>query len=234
MDPVSPGTPSPGSPERGPASTRRLPDPEVDPKVNARYRWQTSARRWAKWFEDENREVFEHRESIVAALGLRPGLEVADIGTGTGVFTLEMAPILGTSGRLYAVDIHDYFLDHVEAAARKAGLSNVEMILATHDSSALPPNSIDLAFVCQVYHHIEQPGPYLLTLWNALRPGGRLVVIDFDRRMGDSFIQGHVRADPSVMREEIEMVGFVHRRTHDLLQESFFYEFERPALDRQP
>ncbi len=188
--------------------------------------------KFEKRFEVESREVFAHRERIVALLGLQPGLAVADIGAGTGVYTLLFAPQVGPSGRVFAVDIAKNFVDHLRAEAAAAQLPQIEPVLCTERSVELPAQSVDLAFVCDTYHHFEYPQATLASIRDALRPGGELVILDFIREPGVSseWILGHVRASEAVVRQEIEAAGFefVRREETPYLRENYVLRFRRP------
>ena len=182
--------------------------------------------------EVESREVFAQRERVVALLGLRPGMAVADIGAGTGLYTLLFAPLVGPKGRVFAVDIAKNFVDHLRAEAAAAQLPQIEPVLCTERSVELPPASVDLAFVCDTYHHFEFPRSTLASLRTALRPGGELVILDFIREPGVSseWILGHVRASEAVVRQEIEAAGFefVRREETPYLRENYVLRFRRP------
>jgi predicted methyltransferase len=136
---------------------------------------------------------------------------------------------VGPSGRVYAVDVQDYFLRHIADKARKAGLDNIELVQGDARSSKLPPASVDVAFMSDVYHHLAYPKTYLADLHQAIRPGGRLVVVDFVREEGrsEAWILEHVRASPDQFRAEIEAAGFTLARDLDLLLQNFFHIYAR-------
>lgn len=185
---------------------------------------------WTQKFETESREIFHERARIVASLGLKPGMAVADIGAGTGLFTLPFAQAVGAGGQVYAVEIARNFLEHIRARAQQAQAANVQAILGTEKSVELPAASIDLAFICDVYHHFEYPQSSLATLHQALKPGGTLVLIDFRRIPGESsdFILGHVRAGQEVFEAEIAAAGFEKvDEVTGLLKENYFVKFRR-------
>jgi ubiquinone/menaquinone biosynthesis C-methylase UbiE len=197
-------------------------DKFLDPKLNVE--------EWTKKFETESREIFHQREKIVAAAGLKPGMVMADIGAGTGLFTLHFAQAVGADGKVFAVEIAKNFLEHIKARASKASASNVQTILCTERSVELPEASIDLAFICDVYHHFEFPSASLATLHKALKPGGTLVLIDFNRIPGETsdFIMGHVRAGQEVFEAEVNAAGFEKvDEVKDLLKENYFVKFRR-------
>jgi ubiquinone/menaquinone biosynthesis C-methylase UbiE/protein tyrosine phosphatase (PTP) superfamily phosphohydrolase (DUF442 family) len=174
----------------------------VDPKLNVT--------EWLGRFEIESREVFAQRAAVVRACKLKTGQHVADIGAGTGFFSRMFAQTVGTDGKVYAIDISSGFVEHIAVQARKEGVENLTPVLCTERSVKLPPASVDVAFVCDTYHHFEYPRSTLASIYRALKPGGVLVVIDFERIPGKSreFILGHVRAGKDVFRQEIEAAGF--------------------------
>ncbi|MBL9077592.1 MAG: methyltransferase domain-containing protein [Planctomycetes bacterium] len=183
-------------------------------------------------FEGESREVFTQRARIAALLQLRPGMAVADVGAGTGLYTLMFAPKVGTTGRVYGIDIAPKFVEHIRRQAAARDLSQVEARLCSERSVDLPAASVDLVFVCDTYHHFEYPMATLASIHAALRPGGELVVLDFIREPGVSreWILGHVRAGEAVVRQEIEAAGFrfVRREATPFLHENYVLRFRRP------
>lgn len=204
---------------------------EVDGKINESYADQTNPNKWAMRFEKEGREVFDHRDEIIAALGLHEGMAVADVGAGTGLFTLALAEVVGPKGQVFAVDVQAYFLDHIGQKAKKAELRNVALVRARQDAVGLTEGSVDVVLMCDSYHHVEKPAAYLASLKAALRPGGRLFIVDYIAIEGQSeaWMIEHVRATPSEFREEIESAGFRFVGAREgLLEENFFFEFERP------
>jgi ubiquinone/menaquinone biosynthesis C-methylase UbiE len=183
-------------------------------------------------FEVESREVYARRDKIVEACKLKPGMVVADVGAGTGLFTRLLAKEVGPAGQVYAVDIAPKFLEHVQKTSRQAGLRNVTPVLCNPDSVDLPPDSVDLAFVCDTYHHFEFPQRTLESLGRAIKPGGRLVVVDFVRIPGKSsdWVLGHVRAGQEVVEKEIAAAGFEKTgEVKELLKENYLVVFTRPA-----
>ena len=210
-----------------PATTTKS---KTDPKINEPFR-KPNAKDYVKKFETESRENFAHRQEIVDALELKPGMAVADVGAGTGLFTRLFADKVGPTGKVYAVDIAQAFLDHIAADAKKRGQRQVATVLASQDSTNLPAGSVDLVFLSDVYHHLEKPEKTLASIRRALRPGGRLVVVEFDRVEGRSsaFVLKHVRAGQAVFRKEIEDAGFTAIPTPNppKLKENFFLRFEK-------
>lgn len=203
----------------------------VKPGINDKFLDpQMNLDEWVGKFETESREIFHQREKIVAAVGLKPGLTVADIGAGTGLFTLPFALATGDTGKVYAVEIAAKFLQLIQQRAMKAGVKNVQTVLGTARSVELPEASIDVAFICDVYHHFEFPQASLASLHRALKPGGQVVLIDFKRIPGVSsdFVMGHVRAGQEVFEGEFEAAGFEKLgEVGDVLKENYIVRFRR-------
>jgi ubiquinone/menaquinone biosynthesis C-methylase UbiE len=119
---------------------------------------------------------------VLATLGVRRGSVVADVGAGPGYFTVPLARAVGTTGRVYAVDPGLPHLDRLRARLAKAGLRNVTPVLGRGDDPHLPPRSCDLVLVVNTYHHFPDGPAFLRRAASALRPGGVLAAIDFDKR----------------------------------------------------
>ena len=201
------------------------------PKINDAFK-KPDVKQYIKKFESEERENYVLRHEIVAALNLSPGMAVADIGAGTGLFTRLFAEKVGATGKVYAIDIAPRFLEHIADDAKRRQQHQVVTVLGSQDSTNLPRESVNLVFLSDVYHHLESPEKTIESIRQALRPGGRLVVIDFDRVEGKSsaFVLKHVRASQAVFRKEIESAGFVWIPTPNppRLKENFFLRFEKP------
>lgn len=208
------------------------PERSVAPGINAEYlKPDLDVDQWVERFEKEGREIYDQRDRIVDATGVKPGLVVADIGAGSGLFTLEFAGRVGTRGTVYAVDVVKDFLTRIAVRAEAAGWRNVRTILASERSVELPPNSIDLAFICDTYHHFEYPAGTMASLHRALRRGGEVVVIDFRRIPGQSsdWILGHVRAGQETFEAEIVAAGFEKIEEQAFLRDNYFLRFRKVA-----
>ena len=202
----------------------------VRPGINRYYQdpdWQ----QWVNTFERSGREVYDRRHVIVDAAGVLPGQVVADIGAGTGLFTRLFARRVGPQGRVYAVDISQPFIENILHSAREQGLTNVEGVVNSHKDVALPPRSIDLAFLVDTYHHFEYPVSMLSSIHQALKPGGRLIVIDFrrDPRHSSRWVMGHVRAGRDTVIDEITRAGFRLIDDKPLLRTNYYLVFSKPV-----
>ena len=210
--------------------TANAQEKSVKPGINEPFK-NPDVEKFQKTFEGESREVFVQREKIVAACGVSPGMVVADIGAGTGLHARLFSRAVGDDGQVYAVDIAAKFLEHIRKTSRDAGLRNITPVLCDEDSVNLPPSSVDVAFVCDTYHHFEYPQKTLASLYRAIRPGGKLVVVDFIRIAGKSsvWILFHVRAGQEVVEQELTDAGF--RKADEvkgLLKENYLIIFTKP------
>ena len=184
---------------------------------------------WMQRFESEGREIYERRFDILEAAQVREGMEIVHVGAGTGLFTFMLSQAVGDTGRVYAVDIVHEFVDLIRerAAARKA--LNIEGVVCSPRSVMMPSQSVDLAFLCDVYRYFDYPKSSMASIHRALRPGGQLVVIDFLMLPGISTPwvleeAGHARRE---FIAEIEAHGFQLLEDLPILQESFFLRFQR-------
>lgn len=191
---------------------------------------------WVERFEVESREVYHARDEVMRSLGLKPGDRVADIGAGTGFYSLLMADRVGPEGWVFAVDISPKFVEHLARQFADRGVVNATTVLCDERSVRLPPESIRVAFICDVYHHFEFPHHTMRSLHRALRADGRVFVIDFERIPGVSreWTLDHVRAGKETFIDEIRDAGFelVAERVIPGFEENYFLEFRKPA-DRQ-
>ncbi len=198
----------------------------VRPGINRHFEdpdWQ----RWVNTFERPGREVYDRRHAIVAASKVRPGMEVADIGAGTGLFTRLFAPAVEPDGTVYAIDISRTFIDNILRTCREQGLSNVQGIVNPPDDIGLPANSIDLAFITDTYHHFEYPRQTMASIHQALRSEGRVIIIDFrrDPRISSKWVMGHVRGNKAQVIQEMQAAGFRLVDDRPLMRTNYFLEF---------
>ncbi|MEM6363151.1 MAG: methyltransferase domain-containing protein [Planctomycetota bacterium] len=206
-----------GSSSVRPGINKAFLDPDLD------------VQRWLDTFEVESREIFQSRRSIADAMKLGRGDHVADVGSGTGLFLELISRRVGSDGHVYAVDIAPAFVTRAREVAETRDLRNITPVLGGQANVRLAPKSIDVAFLCDVYHHFEYPTASLQSLHRALRSGGSLIVIDFNRIEGITrqWLLDHVRADKQTFKQEIEAAGFqfVGEESIDGLSENYFLRF---------
>ena len=133
----------------------------------------------ADWLERAERAREERPDLVIGALELKPGIAVADIGAGTGYYAWRIAQRIGRSGTVYAVDIQPEMVRLLEQQIARRGVSNVKPLLGTATDPRLPPDTLDLALMVDVYHEFEFPHEMLQAIVRALKPGGRLVFVEF-------------------------------------------------------
>jgi len=198
----------------------------ADPAINRPYLDPDFAQ-WVERFESPGREVYDRRAAIVAASGVKPGMRVADIGAGTGLFTLLFARAVGPTGHVTAVDISPTFVANIQRRAQNEKLGNVGTRVNSQTDTGLPPASVDLVFISDTYHHFEQPRAMLASIHRALRAGGTLIVIDFERDEGksSSWVLDHVRAGKQRVTGEIEAAGFRLAADIRLLEQNYYLRF---------
>ncbi|HSR68016.1 MAG TPA: class I SAM-dependent methyltransferase [Acidobacteriota bacterium] len=160
--------------------------------------------------EAEDREIYAHRSAIATLVGPPPGSVVADVGAGSGFMVEEFARLVGPQGKVIALDINAAMMRHVSEEAAEKGLDNVVARVSGEREVTLEPQSVDIVFISDTYHHFEYPQSMMESIHRALRPGGQLIVVDFERIEGQSedWVLQHVRAGREVFRQEIEAAGF--------------------------
>jgi ubiquinone/menaquinone biosynthesis C-methylase UbiE len=136
--------------------------------------WQGAA-----WLERGEREREERTDLLLAALALRPGMVVADIGAGTGSLSRRMAPAVTPGGKIWAVDVQPEMISLLQASARNSGLTQIEARLSSVDDVKLPAASVDLAIMVDVYHELAYPYEVMASVLKALKPGGRVVFVEY-------------------------------------------------------
>jgi ubiquinone/menaquinone biosynthesis C-methylase UbiE len=175
---------------------------------------------YAKVLNDPGRDAWQKPHEVVMALELKSSEVVADIGAGTGYFASRFARHAAT---VYAVDIDAKLLE----MAKKGAPANLLTILAAPDDPKLPPAAVDMIFFCDVLHHIANRPQYYEKLKAALKPGGRIVVIDFYKKALPVGPPPEMKIDSDAMIAEFKASGFKMTRQWDMLPYQYFYEFKR-------
>lgn len=160
---------------------------------------------------------------IIKALAIIPGTVVADIGCGGGFFTMRFAEAVGLDGRVYAADSNKKFLDYVKNHALQHQMTNVTTMLVDEKGVNLPEHGCDLIFLRNVVHHIEDRKSYCQTLKKYLKPGGRVVIIDYKKRKSMNFItwMGHYVEEEEI-KQMMREAGYELAQGHDFLPEQSF------------
>jgi len=202
----------------------------VAPGINERFLEGQNYNEFVDSFEREGREIFDKRNDIVQATGLKAGMAVADVGAGSGLFTYLFAREVGQGGKVYAVDINQVMVDNIVRRSRELGYKHVEGRLGSAKNVPIPAAVVDVVFTCDVYHHFEYPQVILRAIREALKPGGSFIVVDFERIPGVSSerILKHVRAGKETVIREVEAEGFRMVEEKKLMQQNYFVRFEKP------
>lgn len=161
------------------------------------------AEEWIKTLDGTQRVADMKIEQVVAALRLRPGQIIADIGAGSGLLAVPLARAVGPTGRVYAVEIDAGFFPEIKKRVSSAQVTNVETVLGKYTDPALPVKNIDLALFHDVMHHVKERAAYIKTLAAYLAPSGRIVVIDYEGGMGPH------SADPALQVPREQLIGWM-------------------------
>lgn len=165
--------------------------------------------RWEQQFESPARDVIVNRAAIVAAAGLKAGDRVADVGAGTGAYLAALSAAVGRQGHVLAVDISPGFVMHMSQRAAREGLSNVSAVLGRGDNPTLPANGLDAIITINTFHHFEAPEEMIAHFARALKPGGTLLLVDFDVKPGTGAERRAMTGrDKSAVIKLIEAGGF--------------------------
>ncbi len=182
----------------------------------------------AIWLERPGRETAEFPTRVVEALDLLPDEVVADIGAGTGYFTFKIAPLV-PEGKVLAVDIQPEMLDQIRARMEADSLANVEPILGTVDNPNLPADSVDVALIVASYHQFSHPHEMMQNIVAALKPGGRLVLVEYRGEDPTISVDALLKMTEAQSRKEMARHGLVWRQTKDFLPQQHFMVFEKPS-----
>lgn len=171
----------------------------------------------AAWLDRPEREAEEAPSKAIAALGLPKGAVVADVGAGSGYYTVLLARAVGPTGRVVATDLQPGMLDILRGKVARERLSNVEVVQGRADDPVLPPARFDLILMVDVYHELASPQVFVRKLKQALKPGGRLVLIEFRLEDPRVPIREEHKMSVSQVRQELGADGFQIERVIDVL-----------------
>jgi arsenite methyltransferase len=175
-------------------------------------------------YEGISRDDWQQPQKLIGALNIQPGAVIADLGSGSGYFTFRLAEAVGAGGKVYAVDIDPDMIGLVTKTAKEKSIRNIEPILAKPDNPLLPKAAVDLIFTSNTYHHIDDRIRYFSNLRQFLRPGGRIAIIEFDRR---GWLQGLLRhyTPSEFIEREMEQAGYTLQQSFDFLDRQSFLIF---------
>ena len=174
--------------------------------------WQGAA-----WLERGERQQEERGDLLLRELGLKPGMTVADVGAGTGYYARRMAPLVGSGGEVLAVDVQPEMIQMLTELAKKAGINNIKPVLSTQDNVKLAENSVDLAIMVDVYHELEFPFEVMQSLVRAIKPGGRVVFVEYRAEDARVPIKALHKMTEAQVRKEAAQHALVYERTASTL-----------------
>ncbi len=183
--------------------------------------------------EDPARDAYQKPHEVLMALGLKAGERIADIGAGAGYFTLRFAQHVGATGLVYGVDISPDMILHLNQRVRDLRLDNVRTILAPPDDPLLTDRSVDRFFICETWHHIADHPHYLDLMKKMLRPGGQVIVIDFQAKPTPVGPPPEMRLSRDSVVQEFERNGFTLARENGFLPYQYFLVFTAAARSGQ-
>jgi ubiquinone/menaquinone biosynthesis C-methylase UbiE len=195
---------------------------QVATEANKQYTTKEGRAAMVPALDSPDRDIRQKPKELVAALSIKEGMTVVDLGTGPGYMLPFLSAAAGVEGRVIAEDIQSDFIEKARAKAEKDHLSNVEFILGTETDPKLPPRSADLILVLDVYHHFDYPDKMLAAFRAALKPGGRLAIVEYHKKRGamgggdpDRALT-HIRASAEEVEKEVQAAGFklLWRRDH--------------------
>ncbi|MEX0805502.1 MAG: methyltransferase domain-containing protein [Candidatus Binatia bacterium] len=174
-------------------------------------------------YEGFDRDQWQQPERVIQSLQIRPGAVVADLGSGSGYFALRLAKAVGTTGKVYAVDIDSAINEALKERAKKEQAGNIAVLLAKPNDPRLP-EPVDLIFTSNTYHHIDNRISYFAGLREYLRPSGKIAVIDYDRR---AWLEGLLRhyTPKEFIKREMEQAGYELQNDFDFLERQSFLVF---------
>jgi ubiquinone/menaquinone biosynthesis C-methylase UbiE len=181
----------------------------------------------ASWLERPEREREEAPSKAIEALDIKPGQVVADVGAGSGYYTVRLAARVGASGKVFATDIQPQMLALIRQRVLRDRLTQVEVVQATPTESGLPPNQLDLILMVDVYHELASPQAVLRQLRAALKPEGRLVLIEFRKESAWVPIREEHKMSVKEARMELEAEGYRFDRVIDVLPWQHILVFRR-------
>lgn len=182
---------------------------------------------WIRTLEQPGRVAGLKVDEILGALRLQPGDVVADIGAGPGVFSLPLAKAVSPGGKVYAVEIDQAFLDHIDRKVKEEQVTNVQTVLGKFGDPNLPARDVDLAFFHDVLHHVEDRAGYLKSLAVYLKTSARIAIIELDAERGAHRNQAELQVTRDQVAAWMAEIGFEPAEEVDLFTDKWFVVYSR-------
>ena len=182
---------------------------------------------YIKMLESPDRASYQMLDRVIESLCRKEGNAIADIGAGSGYFTVLFSKRAGKNGKVFACDIEKGMIDYIEKRIKNENLKNVVPILCKPDDPMLPQSSVDLIFICDTYHHIGKRGDYLTLLKKYLKPGGRLTIVDYQKHETPYGPPLSMRIDRKEIIKEITGAGYKLDAEFFFLPYQYFIVFKK-------
>jgi ubiquinone/menaquinone biosynthesis C-methylase UbiE len=183
----------------------------------------------ADWLDREEREREEQPEKAIAQLNLKPGMMIGDVGAGTGYYSIRMAKLIGP-GLVYANDIQPGMLEKLRERATASNVANIVTVLGTESDPKLPPGKLDLVIMVDVYHELSRPQRMLEGIRDSLKPGGRLVLLEYRKEDPSVPIRPEHKMSVDEVKAEVSPEGFRFEKVVDKLPWQHIIFFRKPEL----
>jgi ubiquinone/menaquinone biosynthesis C-methylase UbiE len=182
----------------------------------------------AEWLDREEREREEQPEKAIAQLNLKPGMMVGDVGAGTGYYSIRMAKLIAPSGVVYANDIQPGMLEKLHERAAAANVANIVTVLGSEADPKLPEGKLDLVIMVDVYHELSRPQRMLEEIRGSLKPGGRLVLLEYRKEDPSVPIRSEHKMSVDEVKAEVTPEGFRFEKVVDKLPWQHIIFFRKP------
>jgi ubiquinone/menaquinone biosynthesis C-methylase UbiE len=182
--------------------------------------------KWVAMFEDPARAAYQKPAEVVAVLRIAEGARIADIGAGSGYFSVPFVRAVGDKGAVYAIDIEPGMVEHLKTRAKTEHAASLKAVLAKPDDPSIP-EPVDLVFICDTWHHLEKHGAYLAKVSKSLRPNARIVIVDYQKRDLPVGPPVEMKVSEDDVVKTFADAGFRLARKHEFLPYQYFLEFER-------
>lgn len=185
----------------------------------------------ADWLDRSERDEEEQSGHAIELLDLKPGMMVGDVGAGTGYYSLRIAKKVAPNGKVYAVDIQPPMLERLQTKAGSEHISNIQTVLGTESDPRLPPNKLDLVILVDVYHEFSRPQRMLEHIRTALKPTGRLVLLEYRKEDPTVPIRPEHKMSVNEVKQELTPEGYTFEKVDDSLPWQHILYFKRSAVN---
>jgi len=206
--------------------TQTLASAQNPPKtMEEMHRLHQDSKAYIAVLEDPARDAYQKPHEVVMALGLKEGETIADIGAGSGYFAFRFSRHVGENGRVYAVDINPEMIVYMNRRIRDMKVKNMVTVLSAPDDPLLMDGSIDRFFICETWHHIQNQTQYLVLIMKMLKPGGQVVMIDFQKRDLPVGPPNEMKIAREDVIKQLQAAGFQLEKENSFLPYHYFLVF---------